>query len=82
MDNAHAFTFIPLYQWNIKVEQLKTSCHLFNSSSIKESMNEYIKKYGDVEKAFATDMFDEDSFLGLVLHKFKNKPNAKQLSLA
>jgi hypothetical protein len=79
-ENTHIFEYIPLNQWQIKVEEFKATSHLMNVGSVVEAIEEFVKVAGPVEALFADDLF-HDSYLGLALHECFNKPNAKQLGL-
>jgi DNA-binding cell septation regulator SpoVG len=75
--NAGIFKSTPLYQWTIKIGELKAISHLINSESVQEAVGEYIRAYGDIDNEFTEDMFNEDSILGLAMHEYFNKPSAK-----
>jgi hypothetical protein len=75
--NADIFKSTPLYEWTIKIDELKAISHLINSDSVEEAVGEYLRVYGQVDIKFTDDMFSEDTLLGLAMHESFNKPNAK-----
>jgi len=75
--NTDIFKSTPLYQWTVKVDELKAISHLMNAESVQDAVGEYLRAYGDVDNTFTEDMFNEDSLMGLAMHESFNKPNAK-----
>ena len=71
----------PLGDWAKIIEENALTTHL-NNSLVQEALDEFIQKYGAIEKPFSANLFLPGTSLSSHLHETQNKANSKQLGLA